>query len=89
MAGREKVARGGGGTVCCQKLEFLENNAKLRRKTEIAHFIEIRAIIKAFSLVVVALVVIAVAVGVVVAVAVVLAFRAFFTCYKLPQHSLE
>lgn len=56
----------------------------MRRKTEIAHFIEIRAIIKAFSLVV-ALVVVAV----VVAVAVVLAFRAFFTCYKLPQHSLE
>lgn len=82
MADREKR---GGETVCCQKLEFLENNAKLRRKTEIAHFIEIRAIIKAFSLVVVALVVVAV----VVAVAVVLAFRAFFTCYKLPQHSLE
>lgn len=79
MADREKR---GGETVCCQKLEFLENNAKLRRKTEIAHFIEIRAIIKAFSLVVVAIVV-------VVAVAVVLAFRAFFTCYKLPQHSLE
>lgn len=55
----------------------------MRRTTEIAHFIEIRAIIKAFSLVVVAVEV------VVVAVAVVLAFRAFFTCYKLPQHSLE
>lgn len=74
---------GTGATVCCQKLEFLENNSKLRRTTEIAHFIEIRAIIKAFSLVVVAVEV------VVVAVAVVLAFRAFFTCYKLPQHSLE